>query len=184
MCRIQRDACITRCQSVVWQLVVVWPQNIYFLTSRWGTWNIIRRPPGFICVCSAEPSSWRIGRLASVWSTCVWMRPWYHSFLRKGSALQWRHNDHNGVSNHQPHDCLLNRLFMRRSRKTSKLRVIGLCEGNLPVTGEVPTQMASSAENVSIWWRHHYATLLYSIRWKRSSLWCIEIETGIRFHDY
>ena len=35
-------------------------------------------------------------------------------------ALQWRHNGHNGVSNHQLHDCLLNRLFRRRSKKTSK----------------------------------------------------------------
>ena len=41
-----------------------------------------------------------------------------------------------GVSNHQPHDCLLNRLFKRRSKKTSKLRVTGLCEWNSPVTGE------------------------------------------------
>ena len=24
-----------------------------------------------------------------------------------------------------------------------------------PRTGEFPTQMASNAENVSIWWRHH-----------------------------
>ena len=40
--------------------------------------------------------------------------------------LQWRHNGPNGVSNHQPHDCLLNRLFWRRSKKTSKLRVTGL----------------------------------------------------------
>ena len=40
--------------------------------------------------------------------------------------LHWRHNDHDGVSNHQPHDCLLNRLFRRRSKKTSKLRVTGL----------------------------------------------------------
>ena len=33
--------------------------------------------------------------------------------------------------------------------------VTGLCEGNLPVTGELPAQRASNAENVSIWWRHH-----------------------------
>ena len=45
-------------------------------------------------------------------------------------ALRWRHNDHDGVSNHQPRGCLLNRLFRRRSKKTSKLRVTGLCEGN------------------------------------------------------
>ena len=58
-------------------------------------------------------------------------------------------------SNHQPHDCLLNRLFRRRSKKTTKLRVTGLCAGNSPVPGEFPAQMASHAENVSIWWHHH-----------------------------
>ena len=35
----------------------------------------------------------------------------------------------NSISNHQPHDCLLNRLFKRRSKKTSKLCVTGLCAG-------------------------------------------------------
>ena len=42
-----------------------------------------------------------------------------------------------------------------RSKKTSKLRVTGLCAGNSPVTGEFPAQRASNAENVSIWWHHH-----------------------------
>ena len=70
-------------------------------------------------------------------------------------TLRWRHNGHDSVSNHQPYDCLLNRLFRRRSKKTSKLRVTGLCVGNSPGTGEFPVQMASNAENVSIWWRHY-----------------------------
>ena len=74
--------------------------------------------------------------------------PWF-------KTLRWRHNDHAGVSNHQPHGCLLNRLFRGKSKKTSKLRVTGLCAGNSPGTGEFPAQMASYAENVSIWWRHH-----------------------------
>ena len=47
-------------------------------------------------------------------------------------ASHWRHNDHVGVSNHQPRGCLLNRLFMCKSKKTSKLRVTGLCAGNSP----------------------------------------------------
>ena len=55
-------------------------------------------------------------------------------------SLLWRHNGRDGVSNHQPHDCLLNRLFRRRSNKTSKRRVTGLCAGNSPVTGEFPAQ--------------------------------------------
>ena len=69
--------------------------------------------------------------------------------------LHWRHNEHDGISNQQPYDCLLNRLFMRRSKETSNLCVTGLCAGSSPVTGEFPAQMASNAENVSIWWRLH-----------------------------
>ena len=45
--------------------------------------------------------------------------------------------------------------LMQWSKKTSKLRVTGLCAGNSPVTGEFPAQMTSNAENVSIWWRHN-----------------------------
>ena len=48
-------------------------------------------------------------------------------------TLQWRHNARDGVSNHQPRHCLLNRLFRRRSKKTSKLSVTGLCAGDSPV---------------------------------------------------
>ena len=46
--------------------------------------------------------------------------------------LRWRHNERDSVSNHQPHGCLLNGLFRRRSKKTPKLRVTGLCVGNSP----------------------------------------------------
>ena len=47
-------------------------------------------------------------------------------------TLPWRHNDRDGVSNRQPHDCLLNGLFRRRSKKSPKLRVTVLCVGNSP----------------------------------------------------
>ena len=43
----------------------------------------------------------------------------------KSASLQWRHTNRDCVSNHQRLDCLLNRLFMRRSKKVSKLRVTG-----------------------------------------------------------
>ena len=45
------------------------------------------------------------------------------------SALQWRHNECDGVSNHQHHDSLFNRLFRRRSTITPKLRVTGFVRG-------------------------------------------------------
>ena len=83
--------------------------------------------------------------------------PVWKLFVQPPSPLQWRHNERDSVSNQQPHDCLLNCLFRRWSKKTLKLRVTGLCVGNSPGTGEFPVQVASNAENVSIWfwWRHH-----------------------------
>ena len=57
-------------------------------------------------------------------------------------SLQWCHNGHSGISNHQPHDCLLKCLFRCKSKKTSKFHVTCLCVGNSPVAGEFPTQMA------------------------------------------
>ena len=87
-------------------------------------------------------------------------------------ALQWRHNERDCVSNHQPRDCLLNRLFRRRSKKPWKLRVTGLCAGNSPVTRESPAQRSSNVENVSIWWRHH--DIFSYLDNKIISLWYID----------
>ena len=61
----------------------------------------------------------------------------------KGRLLQWRHNERDDVSNDRRFDSSLNRLFRRRSKKTSKLRVTGLCEGNSPVPDEFRAQRAS-----------------------------------------
>ena len=71
-------------------------------------------------------------------------------------TLPWRHNERDGVSNQQLLDALLNRLFRLRSKKTSKLIVTGLCEGNSTVTSELSQR---NAENVSIWWCHHESDL-------------------------
>ena len=98
--------------------------------------------------------------------------------LKTPNSIHWRHNGPYSVSNHQPHDCLLNRLFRRRSKKTSKLRVTGLCVGNSPVTGEFPTQRASNTENVSIWWRHHVQPI-WSIRYWHFSSGEVRISGGV-----
>ena len=63
------------------------------------------------------------------------------------SSLQWRHNELDGVSNHQPHGCLI-------KENIKAPRHWPLC-GEFTGTGEFPAQRASYAENVSIWWRHH-----------------------------
>ena len=82
-----------------------------------------------------------------------------------------------GVSNHQPHRCLLNRLSKHSSKKTSKFRVTGLCAGNSPVTGEFPAQMASNTENVSIWW-HHHVLLQINMPW---TLFQYKVFPGVGF---
>ena len=74
------------------------------------------------------------------------------------TTQQWHHNECDGISNHQRLDCLLVHLFRRRSKKTLKLCLTGLCEGNQPVTNEFPEQWASNVENVSIWWHHEVWT--------------------------
>ena len=95
-------------------------------------------------------------------STSLWVCALYYI----QPPLQWRHNEHNGVSNHQPHGCLLNRLFRGESKKTSKLRVTGLCAGihrgpvnfphKWPVTRKMfPFDDVIMAEIVSIRCRHH-----------------------------
>ena len=89
------------------------------------------------------------------------INPSMHSgSTRWNKSLQWHHNDCDGVSNHQRLDYLLNRLFRHRSKKTSKLRITGICEGTPPVIGGYPSQTNSNTENVSIWWRHYGRRLL------------------------
>ena len=61
----------------------------------------------------------------------TWM-VWWNWYTLVRYPLQWRHNDHDNVLNHQPDGCLLNRLFRRKPKKTSKLHVTGLCVGNSP----------------------------------------------------
>ena len=98
------------------------------------------------------------------------------------NTLRWRHNRGDGVSNHPPHHCLLDRLFRNRSKKTSKLRVTGLCAGNSPMTGEVPAQRASNAENVSIWWHHHESyQRAYIDHW---SYWLLSVRNYLRQHKW
>ena len=68
--------------------------------SEWLCRNLLYTIVPVILICSlCQYSSW--------FRQCHW--PQCHCSNSKGS-IQWRHNGHDGVSNHQPHDCLLNRL--------------------------------------------------------------------------
>ena len=135
---IQISTCPTGnlCWNITWQFVAMWiarqvsPEN--YVSSNTSTNLCI-----IWCICARIKSSQN-------WDILI--------------TLQWRRNGRDCVSNHQRLDCLLNRLSRHRSKKTSKLRFTGLCEGNPPGTGGFLSQWASNAENVFIWWRHHELT--------------------------
>ena len=102
----------------------------YVINSRIYSWLFFPYFQGLFFISTGE-----IARLSQY--------QWRRSSLNK--PQQTANNGRDGVSNHQPHHCLLNRLFSRRSKETSRLR----WPVNSPHTGPV------TRKNVSIWWRHH-----------------------------
>ena len=72
-------------------------------------------------------------------------------------------NDRHGYSNCRSIECLFNRLFRLTTNEHQMSVLLGLCEGNPPVTSGFPSQRASKAENVSIWWRYNMSSTLYDI---------------------
>ena len=48
-------------------------------------------------------------------------------------SLKWRNNERDGISNHQPHDCLLNRLFKAQIKENFKAPVTGMFPHKRPV---------------------------------------------------
>ena len=88
-------------------------------------------------------------------SICMLLASWDNMASIIG-LLRWRHNGCDSVANHQPHDCLLNRLF-----RQTQIKVNIKVPRHWPLCGEFPAQMASNAENVSIWWHHHVMFTLW-----------------------
>ena len=60
-----------------------------------------------------------------------------HFTITESITLQWRHTGRDGVSNHQPYDCL----FRRSSKKTQKLRVTVLCAMHYQRKGPLTRKM-------------------------------------------
>ena len=147
--------CICYASVIPWGLITVWYDNlIMHLIYNFDTYHlyklcvvpmfddIYRYIRGYICwteLCRAWICNHIVMCNNYLWINALY---WYAIYMlfallsvfdnvqRNIQALQWRQNGRDGVSNHQPHDCLLNRLFGRRSNKTSKLLVTGLCAGN------------------------------------------------------
>ena len=109
-------------------------ENLIYITEKWKLWRFPRRMDQWcrmlvLILLWFDTNNFETEDLPRC----------QNSMLNNSSPLlHWRHNGCDCVPNHQPYDCLLNRLFRRRSKKISKLRVTGLCEGNSPGTGNSP----------------------------------------------
>ena len=120
----------------------------FYLNRNYPIWSLSVRSEGITIVWAFVV--YEIHRSFETYEYTYIIYIWCHTSCLHTNSLEWHHNGRDGVSNHQPSQCLLNHLFRRRSKKTSKLRVTGLCAGNSPVTGEFPAQRAGNAENISI----------------------------------
>ena len=78
-----------------------------------------------------------------------------------GDTSQWRHNGQKASQITIP-SIVCSTVCSGADKRKHQSSLTDLCEGNLPVTGEFPSQWASNAENVSIWWRHHYFLIAIS----------------------
>ena len=168
--------------------------NEHLSKKSWGWWfetpshPLWRHSNEFSTICCT--SYWIVSSLVLCCLSCVVSAgPFPHLQLTE-LILQWRHNDGDGVSNHRRLDGLFNRLFGRRSKKISNLRVTGRCEGNSPVTGNfspkgpvtrkifpfdevIMTEARRRYRYGSIlarkWlvvWRHHTLAILASSQWE------------------
>ena len=118
-----------------------------------------------MAVCSTVRSNWQHRKHPSCAITRV--KP---TAFEKCMSSQWRRNERDGVSNHQPHDCLLKRLFRRKSKKRSKLCVTGLVRGihrwpvNFPHKRPTTRKMFPFDDVIMHWLRIH------PITWKQHQM--------------
>ena len=87
---------------------------------------------------------WRNRTIRRSQCTILISSPW----LVRGNTSQWHHNVRDGVSTQWRQECLHNRSFRRKSKKTSKLRATGLCEA--PHKGPVTRKIFPSCDVIII----------------------------------
>ena len=143
--------------------------------------HVVSNDRSFDCLLTANPDHmkvritgpfvWEIHRWPEQENTdrcSIWCNNDFHVDLYTAWTLQWRHNGRDGISNNQRLACLLNRLFRHSSKKTSKLRVTDLYEGNLPMNSPHKrplTRKMSPFDDVimkmATRWRHDIYKLYY-----------------------
>ena len=132
--------------------------NVYQLNDK-AQWDVCLLPPRwtFILACITRWNQiYDPHKSTTVKNPCRINDPWRAVGTIPAmriiiNPIPWRNNGHGSVSNHQPHDCLLNRLFRRRSNKSLNSASLAFVRG-------IQRGPANNAEKVPIWWRHHGIT--------------------------
>ena len=120
--------CVVCLSIFLWIIMMtLWFGNTFNITgSVWGITSVTNR---FLAQRTRYVELWTILRNRRVVgdlkrhdarARSVWCREINKNMINSvhsavSAVLQWRHNGRDGVWNHQPHDCLLNRLIRRRS---------------------------------------------------------------------
>ena len=101
-------------QSFIPSPCLTWDQIIRIWDNTQKTYSVFMIHD--LCICSVYD--------AKHWKPRVVMMPTLPSLAHRTisgatseGTSQWRHDKRDGISDHQPCDCLLNRLFIRRSKK-------------------------------------------------------------------
>ena len=114
-------------EKVEWIMPII-QIPIDWLQNEWFTWELL------ICPCKSHTGYfWHLGKFTPCISV---IKQEFNSktdacytMISNRIPLLWRHDGGECVSNHQPHNWLLNRIFGRWSKKASKIRVTGLLRG-------------------------------------------------------
>ena len=83
------------------------------------------------------------------------------------TSLQWRRNERDCFSDHQPHDCLLNRLFRRRSKKYQSSPSLAVVRGihrwpmNSPHIRPVTRKMFPIDDVIMLVYRYIHSSCYY-----------------------
>ena len=123
-------------QSVVYRSFIVWQLRLVYF----GKWKVCHSPSGTFFSQRPIPFYLRLKKvlvdgnnaLNLYLATILWLskcQPIKSEWYESNRSLQWRHDESSGVSSHQPHDCLLSRLFRRRSKKIKAPRHWPLLRG-------------------------------------------------------
>ena len=100
-------------------------------------WNVQEETSQKRCCLCPDSDSIEIHNFTIIGNPIVEIRPPLNRLISVIGfsilALQWRHNGRDGISNHQPHDCLLNRLFKAQIKVDIKAPRRLLCAGSSPV---------------------------------------------------